>query len=92
MENFQLLKNSFFEIESFVNDQNELLTRFSVLNCINKWPGVSGWAACQCDAKFIEDMGEVEALWRPQHNIRGGFVKDSKWLKFRLEIFESFKQ
>ena len=92
MKNFQLLKNSFFEIESFVNDQNELLTRFSVLNLINKWPGVSGWAACQCDAKFIEDMGEVEALWRPQHNIRGGFVKDSKWLKFRLEILESYKQ
>jgi len=45
--------------------------------------GTCGWAACQCDAKFIEDMGEVESLWRPQHNIRGGFDFESRCLQPR---------
>lgn len=45
--------------------------------------GTCEWAACQCDAHFLDDMGMVESFWVPHHNIRGGFDFDARCLQTR---------
>lgn len=45
--------------------------------------GTCQWAACQCDAKFINEMAAVQDSWVPQHNIRGGFDFNSRCLQPR---------
>jgi len=66
---------------NFYQAYNHTLTSYG-LECHDE-EGSCGWAACQCDAKFIEDMAFVQELWKPEHNMRGGFDFNARCLQPR---------